>query len=82
MKPIKDDLLDLGGIIGSLGSLLDVTETNLDSSTQKSTVSLPLSQQEIKAFEGLCAMENKSPKEKIAELIKNYLEQKRKQMEK
>ena len=76
---IKDDLLDLGGIIGSL---LDLTETNSDSSTQESTVSLPLSQQEIKAFEGLCAMENTSPKEKIAELIKNYLEEKRKQMEK
>ncbi len=79
MKPIKDDLLDLGGIIGSLGSLL---ETKPDSETQKSTVSLPLSKQEIKAFEGLCAMENTSPKEKIAELIKNYLEEKRKQMEK
>lgn len=35
---------------------------------------------EIKAFEGLCAMEGKSVKDKVAELVKNYIEEKKKQI--
>ena len=58
----------------------ELNQEKPNSSTQKDNFSLPLSTIEIKAFEGLCAMEGKSIKDKVAELIKNYLEEKRKLM--
>ena len=59
---------------------MGLTEEESSNPVQKNNFPLPLSTMEIKAFEGLCAIEGKSVKEKVAELIKNYIEEKRKRM--
>ncbi len=77
MGVIEDDFLRFNQ---KMKNFMGLTEEKPSSSTQKDNFSLPLSKREIKAFEGLCAIEGKSVKDKVAELIKNYLEEKRKQM--
>lgn len=53
-----------------------------NNSQDKSSNSIPLSKDEMKAFIGLCSFEGIPAKEKIAELIKDYIEEKRTQMKK
>ena len=67
-------------IIGEIEYVLNQTSEKLNNSTKKTSCSIPLSKTEITAFRGLCAMEGKSATDKMAELIKDYLEEKRKQM--
>ncbi|HHP7230075.1 MAG TPA: hypothetical protein ACFCUY_04360 [Xenococcaceae cyanobacterium] len=77
MSFINDDLAKFKDLMQDL-SKLGNNESN--SSTKKPPSSISLSKKDIKAFEGLCAMEGTLVKDKIAELIKDYVEQKQKQM--
>ena len=78
MSQMKDDFLQFNRV---MKDFMGLTEEKANNSTHKPNFSLPLSKTEIKAFEGLCAIEGKSVKEKMAELVKNYIEEKRQKME-
>ncbi|MDJ0633942.1 MAG: hypothetical protein QNJ34_12200 [Xenococcaceae cyanobacterium MO_188.B29] len=78
MSLIEDDFLLFSK---KMKDFMGLTEEKLSNPSQKNNFSLPLTKMGIKAFEGLCAVEGKSVKEKVAELIKNYIEEKRKLME-
>ena len=74
MSQIQDDFLLFSK---KMKDFMGLTEEESSSSAQKKKFSFPLSQMEMKAFEGLCAMKGISVKKKVAELIKNYIEEKR-----
>lgn len=51
-------------------------------SQEKTNTSIPLSRDEMNAFIGLCSLEGTTTVDKMAELIKIYLKEKRSQMKK
>ncbi len=76
---------EIKSIIGELDGIFDrkpEQSVNSGNSQEKTNNSIPLSKNEIKAFTGLCSLEGTTTKDKMAELIKNYLEEKRNQMKK
>ncbi len=82
MSFINDDIAKIGNLRNLIEDLSEIGGKKPNIQTEKPRFSIPLSKQEITAFEGLCAMEGKAVKDKIAELIKDYLEAKRKQIQK
>ena len=77
-KEIKNTLKEVEDIFGLQSKKTDRSNY----SKEEPTNSIALSRDEMKAFVGLCSLEGTTTKEKIAELIKNYIEEKRKQMKK
>ena len=73
---------DIRGIFKDLEDIFEGKSEKPSNSQKKPSLSIPLSKDEKKAFVGLCSLEGKPVKEKIAELIKDYIEEKRKQMRK
>ena len=67
-------------ILGSTDHKYRNSDQKDSNSAQNNSLSSFLSETEIKAFKGLCAMEGKSGTEKVTELINNYIEKMQKRM--
>ncbi|GBF82293.1 hypothetical protein [Aphanothece sacrum] len=74
---------DLKGFIDDLENVFDVktnsTKTTSDSKSTENSHNY-LTTEERKAFAGLCALEGKSEVEKLAELVKEYIDIKRQRL--
>ena len=67
---------EIANIIENMGNVFNSNSPQPNNSIDK----IPLSENELTAFKGLCAIEGKSAKDKMAELIKEYIEKKQQQM--